>query len=167
MRKLIIYLLLLIIQNEKLFCQSNYLILTTIADTNDLYYEAAKTLKNYRNGNILIFNTNNLPQLQLQLTQIKPRYVALVMQPQEIDINFVRKFLMLSTYIDTDPFSDFSYGFITGATGQDALNFVHNLIMSETNHIELFPLHIGGYAASSLNFIYNSVGSFLQYLNPP
>lgn len=146
---------------------TNYLVLTTITDTNDTYYQAAKLLKNYRNGSILTFSPANLPALQAQLTQIKPRYVALVMRPQEIDINFVRRFFMLSTYIDPDPFTDFSYGFITGATGQDALNFVQNIIIAETNHIELYPLHIGGYAASSLNFVFQSTGDFLELLNPP
>lgn len=70
----------------------NYLVLTSISDTNDTYYQAAVLLKNFRNGSILIFSPNNLPVLQSQLTQIKPRYVALVMRPQEIDINFVRRF---------------------------------------------------------------------------
>lgn len=147
--------------------QNDYLVLCSIADTNDSYYQAALLLKNYRNGSLLFFSTNNLPLLQSQLTQVKPRYVALVMRPEEIDINFVRRFFMLSTYIDPDPFTDFSYGFITGATGQDAINFVQNIIMAETNHIELYPLHIGGYVASSLNFVFQSTGDFLQYLNPP
>ena len=61
---------------------------------------------------------------------------------------------MMSTNLDTDPFSDFSYGYITGATAQDALNFVDKIIYAETHAIQNYPLKIGGYAASSINFVY-------------
>ena len=74
---------------------------------------------------------------------------------------------MMSTNLDTDPFSDFSYGYITGATAQDALNFVNKIIYAETHAIQNYPLNIGGYAASSLNYVYQGADDYLKYLNPP
>ena len=40
----------------------------------------------------------------------KPRYVAFVTKPDQLDINLAQKILKLSTQIDKDPFVDFAYG---------------------------------------------------------
>ncbi|HRZ41136.1 MAG TPA: T9SS type A sorting domain-containing protein [Bacteroidales bacterium] len=146
--------------------QSGYLVLTTITDTASLYHQAAVTLKNHRNGQLLTFNPILVDSLLPVMKSLNPRYVALVMRPGEIYINFIRKFLMMSTNVDDDPFSDFSYGFITGATGQDALNFVNKIIQAENSYIQHFPLNVGGYAASSLNMVYPYPGDYMKYLNP-
>ncbi|MEA3447166.1 MAG: hypothetical protein U9Q98_01790 [Bacteroidota bacterium] len=123
----------------------NYLVLCSTQEPTSHYYEAGVTLSDYRNAEIQFFNPGQPENLLPLLSSIEPRYVALVMQPLEIDVNFVRAFLMISTHIDTDPFSDFSYGFTTGATGQDAVDFVNTIIQAETEHIEDFPLNVGGY----------------------
>lgn len=78
------------------------MILTNISDTTDSYYDAVRVLKNYRNAEVLQFSLINLTALHLALIQEQPRYVALVMKPIDIDINFVRKFMILSTNLDTD-----------------------------------------------------------------
>lgn len=146
--------------------QPGYLVLTTVTDTSDLYYQAAVTLKNHRNAQLLTFNPVLIDTLLPTLQTLGPRYVALVMKPGEIHINFVRKFLMMSTNLDPDPFTDFAYGYITGATGQDALNFVNKIIFAENNFIQYSPLTVGGYAASSLNMVYSFPGDYIKYLNP-
>lgn len=144
-----------------------YLVLTTAHDTSDHYRHAADTLAAYHGASVMVFSPDSLSSLFSQLAVINPRYVALVMKPIEIHINFIRSFMMLSTQLDSDPFSDFSYGFITGATATDALNFVKGIIQANQQHIENYPLNVGGYAASSLNFVYQSPGDYLSYLNPP
>ncbi len=146
---------------------STYLILTTISDTTDGYYQAVRLLRDYRNAQVVQFDPNNVIALHPILSGIAPRYVALVMRPAEIYINFVRQFLVLSTQMDDDPFSDFSYGFITGATAQDAVNFVSKIIYADTHNIQNYPLNVGGYAASSLNMVYPGASGYMAYLNPP
>ncbi len=146
---------------------SSYVVLCSTSDTTDTYFQAAQTLKNYRGGQLINFNPAQVDSLLPVLTTLAPRYVAIVLKPIELDINFVRKFLMMSTNLDTDPFSDFAYGYITGATGQDALNFVDTIIYSDSHNIQNFPLNVSGYAASSLNYVYTSPSGFLSYLNPP
>lgn len=144
-----------------------YVVLSAVSDTSDTYYDVAETIANYRSAQIITFNPLNVDSLLPILTAIEPRYVAIVIKPIDLDINFVRHFLMMSTDIDSDPFSDFSYGYITGATGQDALNFVNNIIYAESQNIQNFPLNCSGYAASSLNLIYTTPGDYMSYLNPP
>ena len=145
---------------------STYVVLTSISDTTDSYYQAVLALKNYRNAQVIQFNPSDVNAILPTLISAAPRYVAVVVKPIELYINFVRQFLMMSTNVDSDPFSDFSYGFITGATGQDALNFVNNIINAESQNIQNFPLNVGGCVASSLNFVYNYPGDYLTYLNP-
>lgn len=144
-----------------------YIVLTTVSDTADDYYHAAKALSNYRNGQIIIFDAGNVNAILPTLTGLAPRYVAVVCQPTELHINFIRQFLMMSTQLDTDPFSDFSYGYITGATGQDALNFVNKIIYAESQSIQNYPLNVGGYSATSLNLVYSGTSGYMVYLNPP
>jgi hypothetical protein len=143
-----------------------YIILTTINDTTDAYYQAVQTLSDYRDAQVITFDAGNVDALLPVLCNIEPRYVAVILKPPELHINLVRQFLMMSTNLDADPFSDFSYGFITGATAQDALNFVNKIIYAETNNIQDYPLKIGGYAASSINFVYTTPGDYMTYLNP-
>ncbi|MCF8370220.1 MAG: T9SS type A sorting domain-containing protein [Bacteroidales bacterium] len=145
----------------------DYVVLTTIMDTTDAYYEVVHAVEYYRNAPVIQFSASNINGLLPVLSILQPRYAAIVVKPLELDINFVRKFLMMSTQLDSDPFSDFSYGFITGATGQDALDFCDQIIYAETHGIQNFPLNVGGYAASSLNLVYHSPGDYLQYLNCP
>jgi len=145
--------------------QTNYVVLTTV-DNGDPYYQAAQTLATYRSAQIIHFSPDSINELLPLLTSLQPRYVAIVLKPSELYINFVRQFLMMSTQLDSDPFSDFSYGYITGATAQDALNFVNNIINAETQNVQNLPLSVGGYAASSLNYVYTSPGDYLTYLNP-
>lgn len=80
---------------------------------------------------LAVQNTQDFSGMRDGLNSLHPRYVAVVLRPEDIDINFARQFLMMSTELDSDPFSDFSYGFITGATGQDALDFVTNIYNAE------------------------------------
>lgn len=148
------------------YSQTEYVIVTSVTDTNDLYYDAAEILRDYRSAQVITFNPNDVNALLPVLTTLAPRYVAVVIRPEELHINFVRQFLMMSTLLDADPFSDFSYGYITGATGQDAIDFVNNIIYAESQNIQSYPLHVGGFAASSLNFIYTSPGDYMTYLSP-
>ena len=128
---------------------SNYLVLSSENDTNTAYYQAAHILAEYRNAQLLHFDPSHVQLLLPTLYSLSPRYVAVVVRPSELDINFVRDFLMMSTKVDTDPFTDFSYGFITGATGADAIYFVNNIIsnfvqfsLKLASHRNLHPMKI-------------------------
>src|SRR3982074_3343685 len=55
------------------------------------------------------------------LKEKQPRYVAIVVRPHELDINLARTFLKIATQVDSDPFVDFAYGFITGDTPEVAV----------------------------------------------
>ena len=145
---------------------TTYIVLCSVSDTANDYYHAAKILSTYRNAQIVHFNPETVEYILPTLMNIAPRYVAVVCKPTELYINFIRRFMMLSTQLDNDPFSDFSYGYITGATGQDVINFVNNIIYADTHNIENYPYSVGGYSATSLNYVYTGTDGYMTYLNP-
>jgi hypothetical protein len=59
-----------------------------------------------------------------ELKRLAPRHVALVLPPGDLDFAFQRRFLETATRLDDDPFVDFAFGYVTGATGADASAFV-------------------------------------------
>jgi hypothetical protein len=143
----------------------NYIVLTSIDNITDDFFHSAYALADYRDAEIIVFDPENLDLILPELIDLNPRYVAVVVKPEELHINFIREFLMMSTMLDDDPFSDFSYGFITGATADDALNFVNRIIQAESENIEDFPLNIGGYVATTLNLVYEGSSGWESLLN--
>ncbi len=106
----------------------DYVILVGV-NRNDPYFEAAKLLaRHHKCQDILRFNPEKPEAIVPKLRQLEPAHVALVVRPEQIDVNSVRAILKMSTTLDKDPFPDFAYGFITGATAADAQQFVKNII---------------------------------------
>jgi rhamnogalacturonyl hydrolase YesR len=109
---------------------SPYVVLTDLPD-GDPYLAAARELAQYRSGEIVHFDRDRLLALRRALALRQPRYVALVLRPEEIDANLAREMIAFSTRMDSDPFPDFAFGFITGPTAEDALGLVERAIEVE------------------------------------
>ncbi|HEX2749440.1 MAG TPA: hypothetical protein VHM91_15635, partial [Verrucomicrobiales bacterium] len=56
------------------------------------------------------------------LKKAQPRWVAFVAKPDEIDPEFVRSIHLVSRTMNDDPYGDFMWGIVTGATAADALH---------------------------------------------
>ncbi|MFH2002884.1 MAG: M56 family metallopeptidase [Planctomycetota bacterium] len=110
--------------------ETSYLVLAAVSET-DPYFAAAELLADYRNAEIIRFDTHDLPSLLEKLKKRAPRFVAAVVKPEGIDTHFVRQFCMMSARVDSDPFCDFAWGLITGATASDATCFVENIIRAD------------------------------------
>jgi hypothetical protein len=120
-----------------------YVILTNVG-VGDGYHRAVERLAAHRQARVLSFDPQRPMASKDELQRLRPRYVALVLKPRDLDINVARGVLMLSTELDDDPFCDFAYGFITGATAADALAFVDNIIKAEREGVAGKPLSVGG-----------------------
>ena len=102
------------------------------------YTTAGRRLAKHRKGRYSeadLASIDALERLEKRLREEAPEYVAFVIPPERLDTNFVRRILMLSTRIDADPFCDFAWGFITGATGKKALAFVERMIRAECEEL--------------------------------
>ena len=54
------------------------------------------------------------------IREMKPRYVAFVVRPDELNANVVRRLKRIICSVDSDPFEDAIWGIVTGPTPQDA-----------------------------------------------
>lgn len=121
MRKLILTLSLsLLVVGAAVGQQADYVVLAAIKAGQE-FDEAARHLADHHKARIVRFDPGDLQPVKRSLAQTEPRYVALVMRPEQIDFAFQRRFLQLATEVDDDPFVDFAFGYITGVNGDEAL----------------------------------------------
>lgn len=106
----------------------DYVVLTSV-DSRDPWYAAAAAMAEFRKaGTPVAFDPAQPDTILPKLKELKPVHVAIVLRPEELDTNLARRFLRVASQVDADPFVDFGYGFITGATPEDAKAFVANIV---------------------------------------
>jgi hypothetical protein len=115
--------------------ESDYIVADAVGKS-DAFYPVAEKLAAHRRGKIVSLDIENLNAFRDVLRQKPPQYVAIVLRPEQLDYDFARKLLVMATQIDDDPFVDFSYGFVTAATAEEALAFVARSIESEQTNRE-------------------------------
>ncbi|MHC5039253.1 MAG: HEAT repeat domain-containing protein, partial [Planctomycetota bacterium] len=107
--------------------EKKYVILTNLAES-DGYFRAVKKLKEiHPEAEVLPFEGNDPGAVKAKLKALEPRFVAVVLKPTDIDVNFQSRLLTLCTQMDDDPFCDFSFGYITGGNSTEAHQFVKNI----------------------------------------
>ena len=93
----------------------------------DASAQAVKELAKLRHPSaVLTLDADGLKNVFRELKILKPKYVAFVVHPERIEDNFVGDVFAGLTALDEDPYLDCAYGFITGATPQEALRLVRN-----------------------------------------
>jgi len=101
----------------------NYLVVSLVPPADD-FNRAGKILVQRHGGQQILADPDNIIDLLPQLQKRQPDFVAFVVRPEHLDINLVQQILKLSTRVDSDPFVDFSYGFITGRDADAAVKLV-------------------------------------------
>lgn len=89
---------------------------------------AARMLARAHGADVVSFSAGDLSALAKVLRSRKPDYAALVMDPEEIDVSFQKKFLCAASSLDEDPYLDLSFGYITGRSPEAAETFVRNIL---------------------------------------
>jgi hypothetical protein len=123
--------------------QSDYLVLAAVP-AGDPFDAAARHLAEHHRARIVRFDPADLAPLRGELATAAPRHVALVMRPGQIDFAFQRRFLQLATEVDDDPFVDFAFGYLTGATGEEALALAQRGTAREPKGGELTHAMVAG-----------------------
>lgn len=90
-------------------------------DSEDGYDAAARRLCELREASLVRFDAAAPQALFDRVRECRPRYIAFVLRPEQIDINLVYALWRGAISLDEDPFLDVSYGLITGATPDDAV----------------------------------------------
>ncbi len=103
--------------------KTNYVVVSLVP-ADDPYDRAADLLVRRHRAKKIRGKVNELNAISTALQKQKPEYVAFVVRPESIDINFANQILKMATKIDDDPFVDFAYGIISGRNADAALQLV-------------------------------------------
>ena len=104
-----------------------YLVVLEAALAAQPHAEAARQLAEHHGGDLWLWD-GSWRALEEELLERKPRYLALVLAPETIDANLPRQLVPILARFDADPFVDCAFGLITGATGEETLHFVKNIL---------------------------------------
>ncbi|MHC4342917.1 MAG: hypothetical protein ACYSX0_22235 [Planctomycetota bacterium] len=120
--------------------------------------EAAKVLAKHRGAEIVLFNPKSPEDSLKTLIRKGARYVAVFVEPGEMDVNLVRKLIVLSTLMDEDPFCDFAFGFFTATAPEKVKAFVQRAIRADKKGVKPYSMRL---SASNISRLYPSY-SFLD-----
>ncbi len=96
------------------------------------YKEAGERLAQFRHAAAVVpLTAEGQRKVFERLAQLKPACVAFVVPPGRIEDNFVGELFERASTMAAGPELDFAWGFITGATPQEALNLVRNTERAE------------------------------------
>lgn len=124
--KLCITLCYAILTSNALAQHSEYVVLRSERVANDAKWAAVSDkLATKHSATIINYVDTPCEALDL-LREHKPRYVAIVEQPEAINRDYVIDFHCLSRTIDNDIYADFLWGIITGYDADSAMRMVDN-----------------------------------------
>lgn len=92
--------------------------------SNPEWFQVVEVLQESHPEASVLFYQEHPDEMVEQLRLLRPRYVAVVEQPEAIGQQFVMRFNRISRKIDQDPYEDFIGGIITGYNAQTALRIV-------------------------------------------
>jgi hypothetical protein len=89
----------------------------------DRRHEIVKLLRARGATAVVPFSADRLDPAFERLRRLAPEFVAVVLRPETLDVHFHFDFLERASRLDDDPFVDFAFGYLTGATPEEAVEF--------------------------------------------
>lgn len=89
------------------------------------WMKVAEALKDKHQA-VLLSYKENLDEVLPRLQKVRPRYVAIVEKPENLNRDYVIHLNQLSRKVDNDIYADFLWGIITGYDAQAAMKMVNN-----------------------------------------
>lgn len=106
-----------------------YVILTDISE-NDPYYAAVEKLSIYRGAEVVRFE-EEVAEAQDALRALSPEFMAVLIRPEQMEEGFAFDVFELAKGLEGGYETDVAYGFITGATAEEAVAYVEKVITYE------------------------------------
>ncbi len=119
---------------------TDYVVLSGVGEDDPFYEAATRIARFHKTKEIFLFDPMAPVGVLEALRNADPTHVAVVVRPEQIHVNSVRRILKMATMLDNDPFVDFEFGYITGSTAEDAVRFVKNIVRARKGE---HPLHLG------------------------
>ncbi len=77
---------------------------------------------------IVRFSWDRLDGAFEKLRRVEPEFVIVFSRPEDLDVNRHFEFLERASQLDSDPFVDFSFGYVTAASPTEGLAFSRNVV---------------------------------------
>ncbi|MBI2923125.1 MAG: hypothetical protein HYY18_18885, partial [Planctomycetes bacterium] len=119
--------------------------------------KAAEKLAQARNGEIFAYAPDAPEDCLAALIAKRARYAAIFVEPKDMDVNLLRKFIVLSTLLDADPFCDVAFGFVTASSPKKVDEFVDRILAAEREGLTDYAIQV---SASNISQKYEG-SSFL------
>lgn len=107
------------------------------------YREILEVLATKRPSAVLRFDPAKLEPVFEKLARSRPGNVIVVLEPAALDVNFHFEFLERAARLDADPFVDFAFGYMTGATAAEAVTFCKGSIGAHKKKLPRSVLEFG------------------------
>jgi hypothetical protein len=105
------------------------LVLLTDLAPSDAYYAVVKRLVAAKKPAAVIdFPAGHIESTLARLTAEQPEFALVVSRPDHLDVNLHFALLEMVAALDADPFADVAFGYVTGATAEEALAFVDRFL---------------------------------------
>ena len=112
----------------------------TSVDAGDPWFPIAQAASAaHGDAPILTFSPDDPASIIAALAPAESGDAILVVPPGVIDVNFAWRLLTLASSLDDDPFVDVRYGFLTGATPDDALAFLQRSAQVRAGSLAIAP----------------------------
>jgi hypothetical protein len=114
-----------------------YVILATKRAATQYQAAIEKAVSLHAGAERIVFEPDDLDDTLARLRKIEPRYALVVIQPDELDVNFGWRWLTMTSQIDDDAFVDVRTGFITGATPAAVEAFVDRIASAASGRLKI------------------------------
>ncbi len=105
------------------------LVLLTDLTPQDDYYRVVELLEEGKKPAATVrYPKGDIAQCEGELRRLLPEHVLVVTRPEHIEANQHFALLELAASMDKDPFVDFTIGYVTGATAEEALAFTKRFL---------------------------------------
>lgn len=121
---LVLVALLVLPENAMAKVKDVYLIVASksVKESSD-WMKVVEVLKKRHKAGVVFYN-ESLSEVLDDLKKIKPRYVAIVEKPENLNRDYIRNAHRISRKVDDDIYADYLWGVITGYSAEDAMNMV-------------------------------------------
>lgn len=114
-----------------------YLILASNAATTEFAKAVGAAKKLHPEAETATFDPSHPESARGTLERLRPRYVMVVLKPEELDVVFGWAWIKLTASLDDDPFVDTRTGFITGESPEAAAAFVKRILDTAEGRLRL------------------------------
>lgn len=115
-------------------------VILTSADRESPWQKVVEAAQSaHPEAQVATFGPGDAETLTAALRDANGGYAMLVMPPEEIDVNFAWRLLSAASRLDDDPFVDVCYGIMTGATPDDAVQFLGRIEQARQDASVIVP----------------------------